>query len=144
MKNNKPGRSRYRSHDRSYGDRGYSGRNYRRNSTNNHSFGNVKSISNDQYRPNFLKGNQNASRLLEKYTNLAKEALSSGDIILSENYFQHADHFSRIVSERNTFKNSKIENNAISVNDPTKTDSVKSDKEEDIKKEDSSGTNSKT
>jgi len=42
--------------------------------------------------------NHNVSRLIEKYTTLAKEALSSGDKILSENYFQHADHFSRIQS----------------------------------------------
>ena len=44
------------------------------------------------------RGNQSAEKLLEKYNVLAKEALSSGDKILSENYFQHADHFSRIQS----------------------------------------------
>ena len=43
--------------------------------------------------------NGNASKLIEKYTELAKEALSNGDKIMSENYFQHADHFIRI-SER--------------------------------------------
>ena len=51
-------------------------------------------------RPNSFRGNQNAPRMLEKYTNLAKEALASGDRILSENYFQHADHFNRIISEK--------------------------------------------
>ena len=40
--------------------------------------------------------NLNASKLVEKYNNLAREALSSGDKILSENYLQHADHFYRI------------------------------------------------
>ena len=43
------------------------------------------------------RNNHNASKLIEKYNNLAREALSSGDKILSENYFQHADHFTRIL-----------------------------------------------
>ncbi len=42
------------------------------------------------------KNNQNAAKLVEKYNDLAREALSNGDKILSENYLQHADHFSRI------------------------------------------------
>ena len=46
------------------------------------------------------RNNHNASKLIEKYSNLAREALSSGDKILSENYFQHADHFTRVLSER--------------------------------------------
>tara|TARA_B100000035_G_C20906044_1_gene511700 strand:- start:188 stop:559 length:372 start_codon:yes stop_codon:yes gene_type:complete len=46
------------------------------------------------------RNNHNASKLIEKYNNLAREALSSGDKILSENYFQHADHFTRILSEQ--------------------------------------------
>ncbi len=46
------------------------------------------------------RNNQNASNLVEKYTSLAREALSNGDKILSENYFQHADHFSRIVESK--------------------------------------------
>jgi len=41
----------------------------------------------------------NLERIIEKYKNLAKEALSSGDKILHENYLQHSDHFSRILSE---------------------------------------------
>ena len=32
---------------------------------------------------------------------MAKDALSSGDPILSENYLQHADHFSRKLSDLN-------------------------------------------
>ena len=43
---------------------------------------------------------QSAEKLVEKYNNLAKEALSSGDKILSENYFQHAEHFIRVLEER--------------------------------------------
>ena len=50
------------------------------------------------------RNNHNASKLIEKYNNLAREALSSGDKILSENYFQHADHFTRILSEQEVYK----------------------------------------
>ena len=46
------------------------------------------------------RNNHNASKLIDKYNNLAREALSTGDKILSENYFQHADHFTRVLSER--------------------------------------------
>ncbi len=46
------------------------------------------------------RNNHNASKLIEKYNNLAREALSVGDKILSENYFQHADHFTRVLSEK--------------------------------------------
>ena len=46
------------------------------------------------------RNNHNASKLIEKYSNLAREALSNGDKILSENYFQHADHFMRILNEK--------------------------------------------
>ena len=46
------------------------------------------------------KNNQNASKLIEKYTILAKEALSNGDKILSENYLQHADHFLRVTENK--------------------------------------------
>ena len=58
------------------------------------------------------RNNHNASKLIEKYSNLAREALSSGDKILSENYFQHADHFTRILSEQEIFRKSKLSNNA--------------------------------
>ena len=58
------------------------------------------------------RNNHNASKLIEKYNNLAREALSTGDKILSENYFQHADHFTRILSEQADFKKSKILDNS--------------------------------
>ena len=60
------------------------------------------------------RNNHNASKLIEKYNNLAREALSSGDKILSENYFQHADHFTRILSEQETNKKFKQTENAAS------------------------------
>ena len=53
------------------------------------------------------RNNHNASKLIEKYNNLAREALSVGDKILSENYFQHADHFTRIVSEQENYRKQK-------------------------------------
>ena len=50
------------------------------------------------------RNNHNAPKLIEKYNDLAREALSNGDKILSENYLQHADHFTRILNERENFK----------------------------------------
>ena len=60
------------------------------------------------------RNNHNASKLIEKYNNLAREALSSGDKILSENYFQHADHFTRILTEQINQKKERIFNNSSS------------------------------
>ena len=57
------------------------------------------------------RNNHNASKLIEKYNNLAREALSIGDKILSENYFQHADHFTRILNDQESFKRSKYNSN---------------------------------
>ena len=60
------------------------------------------------------RNNHNAPKLIEKYNNLAREALSVGDKILSENYFQHADHFTRILNEQEIVKknrNSTTSNN---------------------------------
>ena len=72
--------------------------------------------NNFNYRPrNQWKNNQNASKLIEKYNNLAREALSNGDKILSENYLQHADHFTRILNERESFKREKFSDNKFNV-----------------------------
>ena len=51
------------------------------------------------------KNNQNAAKLVEKYNDLAREALSNGDKILSENYLQHSDHFSRILMSQEISRN---------------------------------------
>ena len=53
------------------------------------------------------RNNHNAPKLIEKYNDLAREALSNGDKILSENYLQHADHFTRILSERENYRREK-------------------------------------
>ena len=58
------------------------------------------------------RNNHNAPKLIEKYNNLAREALSNGDKILSENYFQHADHFTRILSDQDNNKKSKFSENS--------------------------------
>ena len=57
------------------------------------------------------KNNQNAGKLVEKYNDLAREALTNGDKILSENYLQHADHFTRIMNEQDTFRKQKFAEN---------------------------------
>ena len=59
------------------------------------------------------RNNHNASKLIEKYNNLAREALSTGDKILSENYFQHADHFTRILSEQELNRKAKFSENSL-------------------------------
>ena len=61
------------------------------------------------------RNNHNASKLIDKYNDLAREALSVGDKILSENYFQHADHFTRILNEQDNFKKNKL-NDEQSIN----------------------------
>ena len=53
------------------------------------------------------RNNHNASKLIEKYNDLAREASSSGDKILSENYLQHADHFIRVLNEQENNRKEK-------------------------------------
>ena len=92
--------------------------NFRRNDRNFKSNGDRNKFSNNfSNNDNFQRkvpgrNNHNAPKLIEKYNNLAREALSSGDKILSENYFQHADHFTRILNEKEIQK--KIFNNKSS------------------------------
>jgi hypothetical protein len=93
--------------------------NFRRNDRNFKSNGDrPKYGSNFSNNENFQRkipgrNNHNASKLIEKYENLAREASSSGDKILSENYFQHADHFTRILNEQESYKKSKFSQNSI-------------------------------
>ena len=62
------------------------------------------SFSNGQARNNF-RSSLSVEKLLEKYNSLAKEAMSSGDKTLAENYLQHADHFMRIIEDKNRNRN---------------------------------------
>jgi len=70
------------------------------------------SFSDGQTRSNF-GAFLSAEKLFEKYSSLAKEAMSSGDKILSEHYLQHADHFIRVVEDKNRNRN-QIKINVVS------------------------------
>ena len=93
--------------------------NFRRNTRNFKSnVDSAKFNSNFSNNENFKRkapgrNNHNAPKLIDKYNDLAREALSNGDKILSENYLQHADHFSRILSMQEINKNSEEKNNVI-------------------------------
>ena len=70
------------------------------------------------------RNNHNASKLIEKYNDLAREASSNGDKILSENYLQHADHFTRILNEQENYK--KLKFTESKTNEPLhKTEEIK-------------------
>ena len=88
--------------------------NFRRNNRNFKSnsdsskFGSNFSNSDNFKRKAPGRNNHNAPKLIEKYNDLAREALSNGDKILSENYLQHADHFTRVLNERENFRKEKF------------------------------------
>ena len=87
-----------------------SNRNFRTNGSNIPSPG----LKNNFQRMHSSGNNNNAPKLIEKYSNLAREAFSNGDKILSENYYQHADHFIRILQEQRMSKiESKKESNEL-------------------------------
>ena len=84
-------------------------RNFHRNGSEkiNTDFSNVSNFKRNQSRNNL-----NFPKLIEKYTNFAREALSNGDKIQSENYLQHADHFTRLLAEKENTKKSEPNNMA--------------------------------
>ena len=84
------------------------------------------------------RNNHNAGKLIEKYNDLAREAFSHGDKILSENYFQHADHFTRILNERESYKKDNLEKNDLNVSaiDIKEEKKLENFSEEDNKKSD--------
>ena len=109
--------------------------NFRRNGRNDRNF---KSNGERKFNPSFSsndnfqrkipsRNNHNAPKLIEKYNNLAREALSIEDKILSENYFQHADHFTRVLAEQENNKKTRYPANTPNINE-VKED----DKKEDI------------
>ena len=83
-------RGRFRSGDR----------NFKRNNGSSNKYKSDFSSNTNFQRKAPGRNNHNASKLIEKYNDLAREALANGDKILSENYFQHADHFTRIIEEQ--------------------------------------------
>ena len=110
-------RGRYRSNDRGFKRTG-DGSKYK---SDFHSNG-------DFQRKSLNRNNHNASKLVEKYNNLAREALANEDKILSESYFQYADHFTRVLSEREKnqsikeVKNSDINKSPVSSEEKNKID----------------------
>ena len=102
FRNNNGRRNNFRRNDRNFKSNG-----------DRNKFNNNFSTSENFQRKSPGRNNHNAPKLIEKYNNLAREALSTGDKILSENYFQHADHFTRVLSEKEiqkkTFNKSSLE-----------------------------------
>ena len=111
FKNNNNRRSNFRRNDRSF-----------KNGSDRAKF-NSNFSGNDSFKRKVPgRNNHNASKLIEKYNDLAREALSNGDKILSENYLQHADHFTRILNEKESFRrekflDSKLETNSNNVDE---------------------------
>tara|TARA_Y100000816_G_scaffold171409_1_gene123090 strand:- start:6 stop:407 length:402 start_codon:yes stop_codon:yes gene_type:complete len=115
FKNNQR-RNRFRSN----GDR-----NFKKRNGNGHKL-NIDFNNNSEFkRKNPGRNNQNAAKLIEKYNDLAREALSNGDKILSENYLQHSDHFARILNSQVATKIVNLEtNNSLNNNIQKKGDEV--------------------
>ena len=114
--NNNNRRNNFRRNDRSFksnGERNKFGSNF----SNNENF----------HRKIPGRNNHNAPKLIEKYNNLAREALSSGDKILSENYFQHADHFTRVQSDQEKFRKMKNSENHLNASSNISKDDNKKD-----------------
>ena len=111
FRNNNARRNNFRRNDRNFKNNGERPK-YGSNFSNNENF--------KRKLPG--RNNHNASKLIEKYNDLAREASSNGDKILSENYFQHADHFTRILNEKEIQK--KIFNNKSSTDLNNSTDKI--------------------
>ena len=90
-------RGRYRNNDR----------NFKRNGETS-KFGSDFTSNSNFKRKVPGRNNYNASKLIEKYNDLAREAITNGDKILSENYLQHAEHFSRIITLQEISKETNI------------------------------------
>ena len=97
--------------------------NFRRNDRNFKTNGDrPKFVSNYSNNENFKRkvpgrNNHNAPKLIEKYNDLAREASSSGDKILSENYLQHADHFTRVMNEQEASRKQRFTENRVVTNE---------------------------
>ena len=102
-----------------------SDRNFKKRNGNGHKLTGDFNNNSEFRRKNPGRNNQNAAKLIEKYNDLAREALSNGDKILSENYLQHSDHFARILSSQEAAKIVNLETkNSIENKVNQKTDEV--------------------
>ena len=85
------------------------------------------------------RNNHNAVKLIEKYNDLAREALANEDKILSENYFQHADHFTRVQNEQESLRIARVNSTATvtvkTVDSEKKVEEVVKTEAETVKKE---------
>ena len=127
--------------------------NFRRNDRNFKSNGDrPKFRSNYSNNDNFKRkvpgrNNHNASKLIEKYNDLAREASSNGDKILSENYLQHADHFTRILNEQDALRKERYAENKLANSEKPedeksiKTDEINKDKAKEKSNDVSEGKN---
>jgi len=82
------------------------------------------------------RNNHNASKLIEKYNEMAREALAQEDRVLSENYFQHADHFTRVQNEQESNRIARVNSSPAEVVKPTnaEVEGVKAVTTEEVKK----------
>ena len=96
-----------------------------------------KFSNNDSFRRSVPgRNNHNASKLIEKYNEMGREALANEDRVLSENYFQHGDHFTRVQNEQEIIRMARVNSSPVeAVNDvKTEVEEVKSVKTEQVKK----------
>ena len=100
-----------------------------------------KFSNNDNFRRSVPgRNNHNAVKLIEKYNDLAREALANEDRVLSENYFQQADHFTRVQNEQESIRMARVNSPPVQPINPIKTevdvakDAVKAVKIEEVKK----------
>ena len=109
------------------------GRGFRRQNNDNEGRRLISGAFSNARDKNNFKPHQSVERLLERYKLLAKEALSSGDRTLSENYLQHVDHFERIISQKKSNQNgnnsqvgniNKEQNNNLSTDSTTNQGSI--------------------
>ena len=119
----------YRNNNRKNRFKSNGDRSYRKRSINIHKNQSEFGSGSNFKHFNSSRNNQNAAKLVEKYNNLAREAASSGDKILSENYLQHADHFSRILSLQEFNKSQILNNNVIEKDFKKDTEEIKTEVE---------------
>ena len=83
------------------------------------------------------RNHHNAVQLIEKYNDLAREALANEDKILSENYFQHADHFTRVQNEQESLRMARVNSTATikPVDSEKKVEEIVKTEAETVKKE---------
>ena len=116
----------YRNNNRKNRFKSNGERSFRKRSINGQKIQNDFSNNSEFRHRNPGRNNQNAAKLIDKYNNLAREALSSGDKILSENYLQHAEHFSRILNMQELNKSQIANHNVIEQNFKKDVENIKS------------------